>query len=343
MFATTSRLRAHRACLPALLLLSALLWARPTHAQTLPTLTPTPTPTVARTVAAEAAVLVDRLRVRSGPDVGFPILERATPGQRLIVLGQSDECAWLQVLLAGGKRGWVSGETGLVALNVPCSRVPLRPTPTLAPPATATLPPTATREPTATRTPVPTRTAVPTRTPTPTITPTPMTAPVLSIRPAVAPPATPTPVRPRPVASLPAPLPTPTRNLRSALAAGGPTSVTGLSPEPEYVNRVRTVFSWTPDQPLLPGQLFEVAFWTRDQSPELGVGWTQATTEPALAVRLDEQIPGDYLWGVWLGAFVDGQYERLRYLGGGNSLRVAGERVREEAPVVNCPPDAPCK
>lgn len=336
MIAGTIQARPRFLILAGLLLALVLMSANPAAAQELPTATPALTPTTvvpARPAALEAVVLVERLRVRSGPDVNFPILERATVGQTLVVTGQSEACTWLQVLTSDGRRGWVSGDTGLLRLNVSCSRVPHRAVPTLAPTATETPLPTATRTSTPTRTPTPTRTA----------TATPRSVPALSIRPLVAPPATPTPVRPRPTATPRALLPTPTTNPLAGLTAGGPTFVTQLDPPPGYVNVVRTVFSWQTDQPLAPGQLFEVAFWTRHQSPELGVGWTQATTEYQLAARLDEQIPGDYFWGVWLGAMVDGAYVRLRYLGGGNSLSIPGEEEPNAPPVNNCPPSAPCK
>jgi hypothetical protein len=141
--------------------------------------------------------------------------------------------------------------------------------------------------------------------------------------------------------------PTATPDPLAALAAGGPTTVFNLDPPSETATRERTVFSWQADQPLAPGQVFEVAFWRKGESPDLGVGWTGATTESLLAAKTYEQVPGDYEWGVWLGGFVDGTYVRLRYLGGGVALRVLGEpdpvAPAGPPPVDNCPPEAPCR
>jgi hypothetical protein len=148
-------------------------------------------------------------------------------------------------------------------------------------------------------------------------------------------------------------LPTATPDLLAAVAAGGPTTVFNLSPESGTVSRQRISFTWTPDQPLAPGQVFELAFWLPGQGPELGVGWTDATTDTTLAARGDEQIPGDYLWGIWLGTYVNGGYQRIRFLGGGNSLSVGAEsepergsgpgQPAETPPPPDCPPSAPCR
>jgi hypothetical protein len=138
---------------------------------------------------------------------------------------------------------------------------------------------------------------------------------------------------------------TATANPLAALAAGGPTSVGNLNPPPDTTSRERIAFSWQADQPLAPGQVFEVAFWRPGESPELGVGWTSATTENSLSAKTYEQLPGDYFWGVWLGGFVDGAYVRLRYLGGGNRLIVLPEPTLPPlaTPIDDCPPTAPCR
>jgi hypothetical protein len=139
--------------------------------------------------------------------------------------------------------------------------------------------------------------------------------------------------------------PAATPNPLAALAAGGPTSVGNLNPAPDTATRERLAFSWVADQPLAPGQVFEVAFWRPGESPDLGVGWTSATTDSTLSAKTYEQPPGDYFWGVWLGGFADGAYVRLRYLGGGNLLRVLPEPdpLPVSTPVENCPPTAPCR
>jgi hypothetical protein len=129
------------------------------------------------------------------------------------------------------------------------------------------------------------------------------------------------------------------------LAARGPQTVSNLLPVSGTETRQRIPFSWSTDVALAEGQVFEVAFWQKGQPQEEAQGWTGATTDYALSANTYEQIPGDYFWGVWLGANVDGVYYRLRYLGGGNLLRVLPEaQVEVAAPVAtNCPPTAPCK
>jgi len=42
----------------------------------------------------------------------------------LDVIGQYDNCAWLQVKTAQGKEGWVSGDPQYVTLNVGCGSIP---------------------------------------------------------------------------------------------------------------------------------------------------------------------------------------------------------------------------
>ncbi len=118
-----------------------------------------------------------------------------------------------------------------------------------------------------------------------------------------------------------------------------------MLPESGTESRVRIPFSWSTDAPLAAGQIFEVAFWQKGQSIEEAHGWTGATTNYTLSANTYEQVPGDYHWGVWLGAMVDGVYHRLRYLGGDNLLRVLPEaEVEVVAPAAtNCPPTAPCK
>jgi len=129
-----------------------------------------------------------------------------------------------------------------------------------------------------------------------------------------------------------------------AIAALGPRSVSQLTPVDATETRLRTPFTWVADQPLAEGQLFEVAFWQRDQPMENARGWTSATTDSTLSANAYEQTPGDYFWGVWLGTMHNGEYHRLRYLGGGNLLRVLPDAVIDPAPVAtNCPPTAPCR
>lgn len=287
-------------------------------------------------------VLVQRLRLRAGPGEEYPILERTFPGDQLALLGQRDGCTWLFVTSPSGQQGWVSGDPSLVTLNVGCALLPpsamIVPTPTLSPTPTQTIAPTATRTPTLTRTPTPTPTA------------TPLTAPVVTLRPAISP-FTPTPVptptrRPQPTATATQVIVRPTQDPLASIAAQGPRHVHDLLPESGTETRQRIPFSWVSDAPLAAGQLFEVAFWYAGQPQEEAQSWTGATTNTGLSANTYERLPGDYLWGVWLGAVVDGHYHRLRYLGGGNLLRVLPEAQEEEVSVprpTDCPATAPCK
>lgn len=320
-------------------LVAGTLWFAPQalYAQLrLPTPTPNPNATPARANLPEALVLVERLRLRAGPGEEYPILERVFTGDQLRVDGRIPDCTWLLVTAPSGMQGWISADATLVQMESPCSS--LRPSNLIV--ATPTVSPT----------PTATRTATPTRTSTPTLSPTPLTAPEIALRPAISP-NTPTPVatatpRPRPTATA-----APTTVVRAtvdpfaALAGVGPNSVNGLTPADGTESRQRIPFAWSSDVALAPGQLFEVAFWERGTPQEEAQGWTGATQNYTLSANTYEQVPGDYYWGVWLGATVDGVYQRLRYLGGGNLLRVLPEASLEEsAPsATNCPPTAPCK
>jgi len=81
----------------------------------------TPAPVAAPVV--QGTVLVDRLNVRSGPAVDQARLGLVTRGALLTVIGQTGNCAWLQVKTPDGITGWVSGDSRYFALNAPCSSV----------------------------------------------------------------------------------------------------------------------------------------------------------------------------------------------------------------------------
>ncbi len=301
----------------------------------------------------EAKVLVERYRLHLGPDLNFPIVTRVDLGTVLTVTGQNNNCAWLRVMTADGVAGWVDADPRFVELSMACSDIPdaLR-----APSAGGASP----RRPTATPSPTPSASPLP----------------PLGMGPKVGPPtATP---RPRPTATprgrataTPLPvLPTPTPNLLAAAAIGGPNSVSIIAPQAGLTSRDRIDFVWTADAELQPGQVYEVAFWLPGQGPVDGVGWTEATIGNSISVKLFEQPPGTYYWGVWLGTYVDGAYYRLRYLGGDYPFEVSREPVPEATPLPggnnggggggdngggnpepeptadpggDCPPDAPCK
>jgi uncharacterized protein YraI len=115
--------------------------AEPTEtATTRPTATsaPTETPAPTNTPAPGATVKIATLRVRSGPGGNYDAIGSARQGDILPVIGQTADCAWLQVSLAQ-KPAWVAGGSEYVTLNVPCSVLPA-----------AALPPTRVPVPTAT-------------------------------------------------------------------------------------------------------------------------------------------------------------------------------------------------
>ncbi|HHW86889.1 MAG TPA: SH3 domain-containing protein [Chloroflexi bacterium] len=103
----------------------------------LPTNTRVPATPTPRRVPPIAEVLVEGLNIRSGPGTGYPVVANGAIGQRFPVIGQSGNCAWLQVMLEDGTEGWLSGAAAYSSLNVACSGVPggnvaAAPTPTSA-------------------------------------------------------------------------------------------------------------------------------------------------------------------------------------------------------------------
>lgn len=75
-------------------------------------------------VGATAQVLVPTLNVRAGPGTNFNRLAAVNKDDQLTVVGQVNNCAWLQVLTPDGQSGWVSGGQQYVALNAACADIP---------------------------------------------------------------------------------------------------------------------------------------------------------------------------------------------------------------------------
>lgn len=73
----------------------------------------------------EAVVLVDLLSLREGPGLGFPTLAGVRIGTRLLVIGQSNACAWLNVIPDSGPPAWVSGDPQYVKLTSICTALPV--------------------------------------------------------------------------------------------------------------------------------------------------------------------------------------------------------------------------
>jgi hypothetical protein len=97
-------------CLPVFFAMIAILLAQPTsvHAQ----------------VASNVTVLVDRLNVRSGPGTGYAVVAGVSRGEQYGVVGQSGNCAWLQIAKRGRTLGWVSGSRSYTRLSGACSAIP---------------------------------------------------------------------------------------------------------------------------------------------------------------------------------------------------------------------------
>ena len=120
-------------------------WATPdqtSSAQTVPTRTPkpqpkepeptsmpTPMPTSTPTLTpapAQAVVTAAQLNLRTGPGTTFDTITTLAKGDSLDVIGQSENCAWLQVRAPGSIEGWVAhslGGTQYTTLNIPCDSV----------------------------------------------------------------------------------------------------------------------------------------------------------------------------------------------------------------------------
>jgi uncharacterized protein YgiM (DUF1202 family) len=83
-----------------------------------------------------AVVLVDRLNVRSAPNIDAERVDRVTLDMIVTVLAQAGNCAWYQIVTPTGLTGWVAsgaefGEEYL-QLDGVCADIP--PTPAVPPP-----------------------------------------------------------------------------------------------------------------------------------------------------------------------------------------------------------------
>jgi serine protease Do len=71
-----------------------------------------------------AEVVVDALNVRSGPGTGYARVGGATRGEELIVIGEYNNCAWLNVQTRSELVGWVSGSAQYVNFTTDCAEIP---------------------------------------------------------------------------------------------------------------------------------------------------------------------------------------------------------------------------
>ena len=126
-----------------------------------------------------------------------------------------------------------------------------------------------------------------------------------------------------PIGDIP-PLPRPTPE-RLPAASAGPTAVELLTPADGANSRDPLTFSWQPDVALAEAQVYELVFWepSKGQDHERGGSWQDASAATSVTLDPAKRAPETYAWGVWLGAFdANGQYTRIRYLGGGRSFTV---------------------
>ncbi len=169
-----------------------------------PTLTPTSTPTVLTPEVRPMRATI----IRVGPGSQYPKVTDITPDMRLIIIGASEDGAWLKVLLPDNTEGWLAYNPTTFdfqgnILGVPLAFAPTD-TPSYTPSATTTFTPTATS--TATDTPTftvtPSATLTLTVTPSPTLTLTPSPTAIISSEPTLTPTLMPSPT-PIPAGRLP--------------------------------------------------------------------------------------------------------------------------------------------
>ena len=82
-----------------------------------------------------AVVKVDTLNVRSGPGTNYSRVGVVKRDDALVVEGQLNNCAWLQVITPDGAAGWVSGSDKYVTLDTRCADIAEAKPPAEAPPA----------------------------------------------------------------------------------------------------------------------------------------------------------------------------------------------------------------
>lgn len=106
----------------------------------------------------------------------------------------------------------------------------------------------------------------------------------------------------------------------------GPTTVRIDAPVDNVSVADIATFAWTPDRPLAPGQVFELAFWQPNETWNAGRSLTGASDKSTVEIRVGNLGSGTYVWGVILGAFDpnSGAYQRLRFLGGNRTIVVGG-------------------
>ncbi len=135
-----------------------------------PTATDTLTPTLTLTPATPVALMRRQLSVRQGPGSQYPPLKTLAAGDKVDILGISEDGAWFQVQLQDGSLGWLPTTSPLIDTAGNIFDLPLADPPTVTPTFTLTPSDTPTNTATATATKVVTPSATPTLTATPSLT-----------------------------------------------------------------------------------------------------------------------------------------------------------------------------
>jgi len=95
----------------------------------------------------------------------------------------------------------------------------------------------------------------------------------------------------------------------AATAGLGPSSVQIQAPADNANSADLTQFAWKPDQPLAPGQEFEVLFWRANEPESTARGWVRSGTANSIVVNPVQQPLDTYRWVVYL--VNTDPYERL--------------------------------
>lgn len=74
--------------------------------------------------AVLATVQVSALNVRSGPGTNYSPITTVSRNDSLTVIGQNNNCAWLQIVTPDGTEGWISGGAQYVTREGDCDAVP---------------------------------------------------------------------------------------------------------------------------------------------------------------------------------------------------------------------------
>jgi len=95
---------------------------QPTSTPAPPTFTPeptfTPTPLIPDVLALAS------LDLREGPGLNYGVAGNVETNQKLEPIGQTNNCAWLEVRSPGQAVGWIANDGGSVQLNILCEKVP---------------------------------------------------------------------------------------------------------------------------------------------------------------------------------------------------------------------------